>query len=96
MKNVLWVTAIAAGFLMSACSHKSEVWTAHKSTSVYASENDGEDDLHNKILFTLDVGDTCNPMREKVMQVYQHTEIQCDKGRGWVIDKQNFDIKSTK
>jgi uncharacterized GH25 family protein len=72
--------------LMSACTNKAhEVWMATKDTPVYASES---------IIFTLAVGDTCTAVRDVVMKSYLHTEIQCKKGRGWVVDKQNFDIKS--
>jgi hypothetical protein len=78
--------------LMSACTNKAhEVWVATKDTPVYASESDTEE----RILFTLANGDACTPLRNVVMKAYLHTEIQCKNGRGWVIDKQNFDIKST-
>ncbi|WP_211444180.1 hypothetical protein [Collimonas humicola] len=90
----LLTVALVAGILMTACSKKTELWVAKKSTSVYATEHDAEDDLHNKIQFTLSVGEVCTPIREVMKQVYLHTEIQCKSGRGWVIDKQNFDIKS--
>ncbi len=84
--------AIATGVLMSACSNKMhQVWVATRSTPVYASQSDTEE----KILFTLAAGDACIPLRDVVMKVYLHTEMQCKNGRGWVIDKQNFDIKST-
>lgn len=75
----------------TACSgeHAAAVWTAKQSTSVYASEEDTEDE----VLFTLVPGDTCTPLRSAVMKVYLHTEIQCKNGRGWVIDRQNFDIQ---
>ena len=76
--------------LMSACTNKAhEVWMATKDTPVYASESDSEE----RIIFTLAVGDTCTAVRDVVMKSYLHTEIQCKKGRGWVVDKQNFDIK---
>lgn len=76
---------------MSACSNKAhEVWVATKPTAVYASESDTE----GRILFTLATGETCTPLRSVVMKAYLHTEIQCRSGRGWTIDKQNFEIKS--
>lgn len=91
MRNLIWMIAIATGSLMSACSNKThQVWVATRSTPVYASQSDTEE----KILFTLAAGDACTPLREVVMKVYLHTEMQCKNGRGWVIDKQNFDIKS--
>jgi hypothetical protein len=61
-------------------------------TPVYASESDTE----RKILFSLRPGDTCSPLRDVVMKAYLHTEIECKSGRGWVVDKQNFNIASTK
>ena len=75
----------------TACSkeHASEVWTAKQSTPVYVSDKDTED----RVLFTLVPGDTCTPLRSVVMKAYLHTEVQCKDGRGWVIDKQNFDIQ---
>ncbi|WP_341316681.1 hypothetical protein WN982_35615 [Paraburkholderia sp. IMGN_8] len=91
MKTLLLAIAIGTEVLMSACSHKNEVWVATKSTPVYASDSDAED----RVLFTLAAGDSCIPLREGVVvKAYLHTEIQCKNGRGWVIDKQNFDIKS--
>lgn len=92
MKALCAMIAFAAAGFLSACSSKmDQVWTATKSTPVYASESDTE----QKVLFTLNAGDTCTPVREVVMKEYLHTEISCGKGRGWVIDKQNFKIKST-
>lgn len=84
---VLLLAAVVAG----ACSkkHAEEVWTTKKSTPVYASQSDTED----RVLFTLTLGDTCTPLRSVVMKAYLHTEIQCKDGRGWVVDKQNFDIR---
>jgi hypothetical protein len=91
MRNILPAIIIAIGILMSACSNKThEVWVATKATPVYASESDTE----GRILFTLATGDTCTPLRSVVMKAYLHTEIQCKSGRGWTIDKQNFDLKS--
>jgi hypothetical protein len=82
---------IGSEIMMSACSHKDEVWVATKSTSVFASDSDAE----GRILFTLAAGDSCIPLREgTVVKAYLHTEIQCEHGRGWTIQKQNFDIKS--
>ncbi len=76
---------------MSACSSKArEVWVATQNTAVYATESDTE----GSILFTLAPGDACTPLRSVVMKAYLHTEIECRNGRGWTIDKQNFDIKS--
>ncbi|AJX16762.1 hypothetical protein [Burkholderia ubonensis] len=94
MKNLLWtMTALIAGSLLSACSNKTDqTWIATKNTPVYASESDTE----QKILFTLNPGDACTPVRDVVMKEYLHTEIACPKGRGWVIDKQNFEIKAAK
>ena len=75
----------------TACSKErtAEVWTASQSTPVYASEKDTED----RVLFTLAPGDTCAPLRSVIMKAYLHTEIQCKDRRGWIIDKQNFDIR---
>lgn len=83
---VLLGVAVVAG----ACSKKhAEVWTTKKSTPVYASQSDTED----RVVFTVAPGDTCSPLRSVVMKAYLHTEIQCKDKRGWVIDKQNFDIR---
>lgn len=84
---MLLVNALVA----TACSreHAAAVWTAKQSTSVYASEEDTED----RVLFTLVPGDACTPLRSVAMKVYLHTEIQCKKGHGWIIDRQNFDIQ---
>jgi hypothetical protein len=91
MRKHLPTVTIAIGILASACSHKTqEIWVATKATPVYASESDTE----ARILFSLTTGDTCTPLRGVVMKEYLHTEIQCKSGRGWTIDKQNFDIKS--
>ncbi len=91
MRNILTAIIVAIGIPMSACSNKThEVWVATTATPVYASESDTE----ARILFTLATGDTCTPLRSIVMKAYLHTEIQCKSGRGWTIDKQNFDIKS--
>jgi hypothetical protein len=91
MRNILTAIIVAIGIPMSACSNKSpEVWVVTTATPVYASERDTE----GRILFTLATGDTCTPLRSVVMKAYLHTEIQCKSGRGWIIDKQNFDIKS--
>lgn len=91
MSNTLATIFIATGMLLSACSKNThEVWVAKKYTAVYASESDTEE----KILFTVAIGDSCTPLRSVVMKAYLHTEIQCRSGRGWVVDKQNFDIKS--
>lgn len=90
MRNILPAITIATGILMSGCSNKAEEsWVTTKATPVYASEGDSE----QRILFTLAIGDTCTPLRSVVMKAYLHTEIQCKRGRGWTIDKQNFDIK---
>ncbi len=84
-------SAIAIVLLMSACSEApSGVWVAAKTVPVYASNNDAE----TRTLFTLRSGDTCMPLRMVEMKVYQHTEIECEKGRGWVTGKHNFDIKT--
>jgi uncharacterized GH25 family protein len=78
--------------LMSACTNKAhEVWVATKDTPVYASESDTEE----RVVFSLAIGDACTPVQDVVMKTYLHTEIQCKKGRGWVVDKQNFNVKST-
>jgi hypothetical protein len=91
MKKILPTILIAIGIPMSACSNKAhEVWVATATTPVYASESDTEE----RILFTLATGDTCTPLRSVVMKAYLHTEIQCQSGRGWTIDKQNFGIES--
>jgi hypothetical protein len=91
MKKPLSVVGIVLGTLMSACSNKTpEVWVATTTTPIYASESDTE----ARVLFTLGTGDTCVPVRSVVMKVYLHTEIQCKSGRGWTIDKQNFNIES--
>lgn len=90
MNNILLASAIVVGVLISACSYKQhQVWTAIRSTPVYASESDGE----NEVVFTLTPGDTCTPLRDIVMKAYLHTEIQCKSGRGWVVDKRNFSIR---
>lgn len=82
---------VGIGIVMTACSNKShEVWVAARSTPVYASVSDTEE----RVLFTLTTGDSCTPLRDVVMKAYLHTEVQCKNGRGWVIDKQNFDVKS--
>lgn len=87
MRNVLPAIIIA----ISACSSNThEIWVATAATPVYASESDTE----AKILFTLAVGSTCTPLRSVVMKAYLHTEIECKSGRGWTIDKQNFDIRT--
>jgi hypothetical protein len=90
MRKSLPLIISTLGALMSSCSHKDETWTATRSTSVYASESDTE----KRILFTLDAGDRCTAKREVIMKSYLHTEIECKRGRGWVIDKQNFNIQA--
>ena len=91
MRNLVTAIATAIGVLISACSTNAhDVWVARKYTPVYASESDTEE----RVLFTLAAGDMCTPLRNVVMKAYLHTEIQCKRGRGWVIGKQNFDIKS--
>jgi hypothetical protein len=87
--KIRFAVDIALGVLMSACSHQTEIWTATQATQVYASESDTD----TRILFTLNPGDSCEPLREVMMKSYLHTEIQCKRGRGWVIDKQNFVVK---
>jgi hypothetical protein len=90
MKYLLLSIGFSFTILMVACSTKShEVWIAAKDTRVYASESDTEE----RTLFTLAAGDSCTPLRHVVKKVYLHTEVQCKSGRGWVVDKQNFDIK---
>lgn len=90
MKTVYPTIIVAIALLISACSTRSsEVWVATEETPVYASENEPE----TTTLFTLAAGDVCTPLRDVVIKVYQHTEIECKNGRGWVIDKQNFNIK---
>ena len=55
MKALCAMIAFAAAGFLSACSSKmDQVWTATKSTPVYASESDTE----QKVLFTLNAGDT--------------------------------------
>jgi len=89
MRKPFPTVTIAIGILMAACSNKAhEIWVATKATSVYASDSDSE----GRSLFRLATGDTCTPVRSVVMKAYLHTEIQCKSGRGWTIDKQNFDI----
>ena len=91
MKNLLSAISITIGILISACSTKTgEVWVAAEGTPVYASANDAE----TRELFTLFAGDSCIPLRSVFEKVYLHTEIQCENGRGWVIDQQNFNITS--
>lgn len=93
MTNLRLTTIIAIFLLIAACSTRPrEVWVAKEETPVYASENEPE----TRTLFALAAGDTCTPLRDVVIKVYQHTEIECSKGRGWVIDKQNFDIKTAR
>ena len=90
MKTIYPTIIVAIALLISACSTRSsEVWVATEETAVYASENEPE----TTTLFTLAAGDVCTPLRDVVIKVYQHTEIECKSGRGWVIDKQNFNIK---
>ena len=92
MRTILWMTVMVTSIAALSCSSKKhQLWTATKSTPVYATESDTE----QRILFTLHPGDVCRPMRDIVMKAYLHTEIRCKNGHGWVIDKQNFDIKST-
>lgn len=91
MTSLRSAIAIAIGLLISACSDQpTGVWVAAKATPVYASNDDAE----TKTLFILHPGDTCTPLRMVEMKVYQHTEIQCEKGRGWVTSKHNFNIKA--
>ena len=91
MTNIRPSIAIAAGVLISGCSaDPSDIWVATKATPVYASDSDVETATH----FTVAAGDTCTPLRDVVMKVYLHTEIECEKGRGWVTDDRNFDIKT--
>ncbi|BBP96846.1 hypothetical protein BSFA1_19750 [Burkholderia sp. SFA1] len=90
MKKSLPLISLTMGALMSACSQKDETWIATRSTPVYASKSDTEE----RILFTLNAGDTCTAKREVIMKSYLHTEIECKRGRGWVIDKQNFNIQA--
>ncbi|MDR1425021.1 MAG: hypothetical protein LBI92_10540 [Azoarcus sp.] len=66
-----------------------ELWIATKHIAVYASETDGEE----VILFQLKPGDVCTPLREVAIKVYLHSEILCEKGKGWVIDKTSFDVR---
>ena len=89
MRKALPLIISTVGALMSACSQKDETWTATRNTPVYASESDTEE----QILFTLNAGDMCTAKREVIMKSYLHTEIECKRGRGWVIDKQNFSIQ---
>ena len=91
MTHVRPAIAFAIAFLISACPSRSiEVWVATQETKVYASESEPE----TRTLFALAAGDSCTPLRDVVVKVYLHTELECEKGRGWVIDKQNFNIKS--
>jgi hypothetical protein len=92
MTNLRPPFTVAIGLVIAACSAKpTEIWVAARETEVYASNSDTE----TRTLFTLAAGDTCTPLRDVIMKVYQHTEIECGNGRGWVIDKQNFNIKTT-
>lgn len=93
MKTLPLAIFIAAGALMSGCSHTKEVWVATKKTSVFASDDESD---YSKASFTLEAGDSCIRLGENpIVKDYLHTEIQCQRGHGWVIDKQNFDNKST-
>lgn len=92
MANLRPAIAIAIGLLISACSDKpGEAWVALNSIPVYASY----DDVETRMVFTLATGDACTPLRSVEMKVYLHTEIQCEKKRGWVTDDRNFEIKTT-
>ncbi|MGN6651305.1 hypothetical protein [Trinickia sp.] len=91
MTNFRLSGAIAIALLICACSEQpSGIWVAAKATPVYASNDDAE----TRTLFTLRPGDACTPLRMIEMKVYQHTEIECEKGRGWVTGKHNFNIKA--
>jgi hypothetical protein len=81
---------IVTGALMFGCSQKHEIWITTQQTPVYASNGESGNE---PVLFVLDVGDACTPIREVIMKSYLHTEIQCKRGRGWVIEKQNFEVK---
>lgn len=90
MANPRPAISIAIILLISACASRSdEAWVATKETAVYASANDTE----TKVLFTIAPGETCTPLRDVEMKVYLHTEIECDKRRGWVTDDRDFEIK---
>ena len=92
MKPFSLLLASATAMVIISCSSPpAEVWTAKKKTDVFASDSD----IEEKIVFSLTEGDTCTPIREHMKKSYLHTEIQCAAGRGWVIDKQNFSIKSS-
>lgn len=89
MKNLVPALLLAV-VAASACSRtESEVWVTTETTHVYASQSDIED----RVLFVLAPGDACVPLRSVIQKAYLHTEIQCGNRRGWVIDKQNFDVR---
>lgn len=91
MASLHLAITVAIGLLISACSDKPRgIWVAAKAIPVYASNGDAE----TTTLFTLAPGDACTPLRIVETKVYQHTEIECEKGRGWVTSKQSFDIKT--
>jgi len=91
MRNSLpiFLSAAIAAITVACTGKNAEVWTTTKATPVYAAHSDTE----QQVSFTLAPGDTCILLRSVVMKAYLHTEIQCEKGRGWVIDEQNFDIR---
>lgn len=91
MANVRSLIAFATALLISACSaDPSGIWVATKATPVYASDSDAE----TRTLFTVAAGDACKPLRDVETKVYLHTEIECEKGRGWVTDDRNFEIQT--
>jgi hypothetical protein len=93
MRFPVLLTAIVLPLLISACARElhDEMWTATAPAHVYGAKEDGEGSTDG-VVFTLDSGESCLALREIVMKVYLHTELQCAKGRGWVTSEENFKI----
>ena len=63
-----------------------DIWTAKTDMPVFAFSRDDE----KKILFNLKAGEKCTFSLGPPL--YLHYELDCEKGSGWVRDKENFAI----
>jgi len=87
---ILFLIAIVYAFYFFNDEQKAskELWIAKENVSVYSvafSRN-------NEVLFELEVGDICTPLRMIFDKDSVHTEIVCKKGQGWVESSFYFEI----
>jgi hypothetical protein len=69
-----------------------EIWVAKEKTHAFDAAYDGNEN----ILFDIEKGDICTPIKTYFEKVFLHTEVLCKNGQGWIVDTKKFDVIKAK